>query len=215
MTSGRQAECRAPEAVRGGVIGGFREPAGEDAEIGRTVRAPGPAFVEQANRVDQLLDGRHRRLPQQPRLGRMPGVAGREPVAQPPPPVQPRVEGLLLRALVGSGGVTAVGNRVGRLPARGEFQQPFVPLRFELGEQHRDLRAGVGQVGDELVDVVDQAFLVCQEAVDVAVGEVDRAAECGHERLRVVGQGGEPFRHGQQEQVDLAWVGVLVLGEGC
>ena len=84
---------------------------------------------------------------------------------------------------------------------------------FQVAEQHRDLGAGVGQVGDEPVDVVDQPFLVRQEAVDVPVGEVDRTPQRGHERLRVVGQGGEPLRHEQQQQVNLGRVGIVVRGQ--
>jgi hypothetical protein len=59
---------------------------------------------------------------------------------------------------------------------------------FQVSQQDRDLGAGVGEVGDEPVDVVDQPFLVRDEAVDVPVGEVDRAPQRGHERLCVIGQ---------------------------
>ena len=213
VPGGAQAERRPPQPVGGLVVGRLGEPPGEHPEVRRAIRAPRAPLVEQAHRVDELLDRGHGRLPQQPGLRRVPRVPRGEPVIQPAPPVPPRVERLFLRPGQGLGGVRALGHRVGRLPARGQLEQPLVTGGFQLAEQHRDLGTRVGQVRDEPVDVVDQPFLVREEAVDVPVGEVDRAPQRGHERLRVVGQGGEPLRHGQQQQVDLGRVGIGVRGE--
>ncbi len=85
--------------------------------------------------------------------------------------------------------------------------------RLQLDEQRGDARTGVGQVGDETVDVVDQPFLVGDEPRDVAVGEVDRAAQRRHERLRVVGERGEPLGQRQQEQMHPGRVGVPLAGQ--
>ena len=120
---------------------------------------------------------------------------------------------LFLRPGQGFGGVLTLGNRVGRLASRGELEQPVMPDGFQVAQQHRDLGAGVSQVCDEPVDVVDQAFLVGEEAVDVPVREVDRAPQRGHERLCVVGQRGEPLRNGQQQQVRLGRVRIAVRSE--
>ena len=68
MTCGAQSKCRAPEPVRGVVIWCLREPSGEHAEVRRAVRTSRASLVEQGHRVDQLLDRRHGRLPQQPGL---------------------------------------------------------------------------------------------------------------------------------------------------
>src|ERR1700728_58605 len=73
--------------------------------------------------------------------------------------------------------------------------------------------AGVSQVRNEPVDVVDQPFLVGEEAVDVPVREVDRAPQRGHERLCVVGQRGEALGNGQQQQGRLGRVRIPVRGE--
>ena len=195
------------------VVRRLGEPPGERTEVRRAIRPPRAPLVEQAYGVDELLDRGHGRLPQQPGLRRVPRVPRREPVVQTAPPVPPRVERLFFRLGQRFGGIRALGHRVGRLPSRGEFQQPLVADGFQVAQQHRDLGAGVGQVRDEPVDVVDQPFLVREEAVDVPVGEVHRAPQRGHERLRVVSQGGEPLRHGQQEQMDLGRVGIVARGE--
>ena len=116
-------------------------------------------------------------MPQQPRLRGVPCVAGCEPVVQPSPPVPPRVKRQFLRPLAGGSGVRALRDCVGCFPARRELQEPFVAGSFKFAQKQGDLPAGVRQVGDELVDVVDQPFLVSEEPVDIPVGEVDRAPQ--------------------------------------
>jgi len=136
-----QAERRPPEAVGGLVIWRLGEPPGEHAEVRRAIRAPRAPLVEQAHRVDELLDRGHGCLPQQPGLRRVPRVPRREPVIKPAPAVPPGVERLLFRPGQGFGSVRALGHRVGGLPARGEFQQALVTGGFQIVQQHRDLGA--------------------------------------------------------------------------
>jgi len=106
----------------------------------------------------------------------MPRIARGEPVVQAAPPVSPRVERLLFLVSQRLGRVRSLGGCVGGLAPGGDRQQSLVTGGFQVSEQDRDLGTGIGEVGDEPVDLVDQPFLVRYKAADVSVGEVNRAA---------------------------------------
>ena len=86
-------------------------------------------------------------------------------------------------------------------------------MLLQLGDQSGDLRSGGHQVGDEALQVVDQAVLVGAEDLRVGVVQVDRALQRAHEGLRVRGQVGEPVDQGTQRQMHLRRIGIDIPGE--
>ncbi len=158
-------------------------------------------------------------------------VSGQEPVPQTAPPVAPGIDGRPDRGVVcgrcvrcgncvrcgggircgRNGHAVGAGHAVGRqtwdgvggLPTSGDRQQPVHTGRLDLAEQGGDLRAPVGQIRDEPVDIVDKTLFIGDERGHVTVGKINHPTQRRHECLCIVGQPGEALGQCQQQQMHL------------
>ena len=204
-----ERERRARQAVPLGLIGARGEPAGERAEIGRTVAAAAAPFVDRRDRAEQLRDRRPHAGAQQLGLWRL-LAAWQEPAAEAPPAFAP---GLPAARLLVRHVLFATWRCIARFAFR-DAQQQRIDARRQALQQAGDGIRAPHQIAHETFEVVDQPALVAHHQAGFSLLQLDAARHTGHEGLRVVGQALEDAHQVAQDLVGLGAVGPVAAGIG-